>query len=109
MNVQIEFCEVPVMPVSAIASIRARFGMMAIGYGAKAGVLDRSAVDRVGAEIFRTFGPAHELTQEIERFIEAFPCARLRQMDLTEAGDRLLRAVERSTWCGQPRRRDLDG
>ncbi|SMO79183.1 hypothetical protein [Paracoccus laeviglucosivorans] len=109
MNVQIEYRETPVMPVSGDPSVRARFAMLAIGYSALSGILDRSAVDRVGGEIYRTFGAGSDLTHEMDRFISAFPCARHRQEDLSEAGYRLIHAVERSTWTGQRRRADLDG
>jgi len=103
MNVQSEYSEVSTMPVSEIASIRARFGMLAVAYGAKSDTIDPASIDRVGALVFQTFGPGHELTREMNQFIDTVTGSSGNQEVWTAAGDRLKQAVERTTWSGAPR------
>ena len=109
MQIQAEYQVPPPRPASCFATIRARFAMLAIGYGAMAGRVDAERLDPAAAQIFREFGPDHELTQEFERFIDLLPAARLRQELLTEAGQRLVLAVQRSTWPNVADRVDLNG
>ncbi|MDS9468195.1 hypothetical protein RGQ15_11520 [Paracoccus sp. MBLB3053] len=82
---------------------------MALGYGAKADMVNPDAIDRVGALVFQTFGAGHELTREMDHFIDTVMSAAGRPEVWSEAGDRLLRAVERTTWSGAEKRADLDG
>ena len=109
MNVQTEYRDVPTMPVSGTASIRARFAMMAVAYGAKADTVEPEAIDRAGALVFQTFGADHDLTREMEHFIDTVTEGDGRPELWSDAGDRLLRAVHRTTWCGAPARVDVDG
>ena len=92
-----------------IASVRARFGMMAVGYAALAGTLDREAADRAARAVFLQFGAGHELTVEFERFLDVLPETHGQQSLLTEAGDRLIMAVRRSTWPKVDARADIHG
>lgn len=96
-------------PTHGIASVRARFGMMAVGYAALAGTLDREAADRAARAVFLQFGAGHELTVEFERFLNAVSEASADQGLLTEAGDRLIMAVRRSTWPKTGARADIHG
>ncbi|MFG6080962.1 hypothetical protein ACEUZ9_001577 [Paracoccus litorisediminis] len=99
MNVQTEYRDVPAMPVSGVASIRARFAMMAVAYGAKADTVEPEAIDRAGALVFQTFGADHDLTREMEHFIDTVTAGTGSKKLWTDAGDRLLRAVHGTTWC----------
>jgi len=103
MNVQTEYSDDSAEPVEQTPTIRARFSMIAVAYGAKSGAIDPAAIDRCGQLVFETFGADHELTREIEHFIDTVTSSRGDQEVWTAAGDRLKRAVERTTWTGARR------
>ncbi|MTH61424.1 hypothetical protein [Paracoccus litorisediminis] len=109
MNVLTEYRDVHAMPVSGVVSVRARFSMLAVAYGAKAATVAPEAIDQAGALVFQTFGPDHDLTREMEHFIDTVTEGNGRPELWNDAGDRLLRAVHRTTWCGAPARVDVDG
>lgn len=108
MNVPTDYSDISAVPVGETPTIRARFSMIAVAYGAKSGAVDPAAIDRCGQLVFETFGPDHELTREIEHFIDTVTSSRGEQEVWTAAGDRLKRAVERTTWAGAPREVCID-
>lgn len=95
--------------IMSIAAIRARMSMLSVAYSARLGAVNmhdvHSAVDRITS----VFGRDHDLSREMLSFVARLPELRRHVPDLAEAGERLIRAVERTTWPDADRRADIHG
>lgn len=92
--------DTPVIPVPGCPAIRARFAMITLAYAAMADRVDPEEMDRTGALVFRTFGADHEMTREIERFIDTVTDGDGSPDLWREAGERLKRAVQATDRSG---------
>ena len=95
--------------IMSIAAIRARMAMLQVGYAAKLGAVNLRDVHFAAQRIEAVFGQDHQLSGEMHGFAARLPDLRRHVPDLAAAGDRLIRAVERSTWPDANGRTDIHG
>lgn len=95
--------------LTSIAAIRARIAMLAVAYSARLGAVNLRDIDMAMERITAVFGDDHDLSREMRGFVARLPEARRHVSDLASAGDRLIRAVERTTWPDDDARADIHG
>lgn len=93
----------------SIAAIRARLSMLSVAYSARIGAVNMNDVHATVDRITSVFGQDHELSREMLAFVAGLPELRRHDPDLAAAGDRLIRAVERTTWPDDAGRADIHG
>ncbi|AZV00382.1 hypothetical protein pthi1_p17 [Paracoccus phage vB_PthS_Pthi1] len=93
----------------SIAAIRARMSMLAVAYSARLGAVNMRDIEAAAAQLDGVFGADHDLTHEMRRFVSELPALRRYVPNLAAAGDRLIRAVERTTWPDADARADIHG
>ena len=95
--------------IMSVAAIRARMAMLAVAYAAKNGAVNRIEIADASQRIVTVFGSDHDLAREMAWFVTSLPLLRRHVPDLVAAGDRLIRAVERTTWPDRGGRADING
>ncbi len=93
----------------SVAAIRARLSMLAVAYAARIGAVNMNDVRATASAVVAVFGEDHDLSREMRSFVDCLPELRRHVPDLASAGDRLIRAVERTTWPDADGRADIHG
>ncbi|MDQ7775279.1 MAG: hypothetical protein Q4615_04850 [Paracoccus aminovorans] len=109
MHVQQDLKSVTAARLVSIAAIRARMAVLAVAYSARMGAVNKLDIARAAERVTSAFGLDHDLSREMLGFVTRLPELRRHVPDLAEAGDKLIRAVERTTWPDADGRADIHG